>query len=50
MARDVDGELTTFEDIYGRDAAVMASFERPRIANRSRVQGEEIIPLEAPGA
>jgi murein L,D-transpeptidase YcbB/YkuD len=50
MARDVDGNLTTFEDIYGRDAAVMASFERPRMANRSRVQGEEIIPLAAPGA
>ncbi len=50
MARDVDGNLTTFKDIYGRDEAVMAAFERPRMANRSRVQGEEIIPLEAPGA
>ena len=50
MARDVDGKLTTFKDIYDRDAAVMASFERPRMANRSRVQGEEIIPLAAPGA
>ena len=50
MARDVEGNLTTFKDIYGRDAAVMASFERPRMANRSRIQGEEIIPLEAPGA
>ncbi|OBX18798.1 hypothetical protein A9995_09510 [Erythrobacter sp. QSSC1-22B] len=50
MARDVDGKLTTFKDIYDRDAAVMASFEKPRMANRSRVQGEKIIPLEAPGA
>ena len=50
MARDVDGKLTTFKDIYGRDEAVKAAFKAPRVAERSRVQGEEIIPLEAPGA
>lgn len=50
MARDVEGDLTTFEDIYDRDAAVIASFAAPRVAERSRVQGEKIIPLEAPGA
>ena len=50
MATDVNGELTTFKDIYGRDDAVKAAFAAPRVAERSRVQGEEIIPLEAPGA
>lgn len=50
MARDVQGKLTTFKDIYDRDAAVIASFAAPRVAERSRVQGEKIIPLEAPGA
>ncbi len=50
MAQDVNGKLTSFGDIYGRDAAVIAAFDAPRIANRSRVQGEEIIPIEAPGA
>ena len=50
MARDVDGKMATFKDIYDRDGAVLASFDAPRKANRSRVQDEEIIPLEAPGA
>jgi murein L,D-transpeptidase YcbB/YkuD len=50
MARDVDGKMATFDDIYDRDGAVLASFDAPRKANRSRVQDEEIIPLEAPGA
>ena len=50
MATNVDGKLTTFKDIYGRDDAVKAAFEAPRVAERSRVQGEEIIPIEAPGA
>ncbi len=50
MAQDVNGELKAFSDIYGRDAAVLAAFEAPRVANRSRVQGEEIIPIAAPGA
>ena len=50
MATNVDGKLTTFKDIYGRDEAVKAAFEAPRVAERSRVQGEEIIPIEAPGA
>src|SRR6187402_2216600 len=34
MARDIDGELKTFDDIYGRDAPVLASFEAPRVGNR----------------
>ncbi|MBN9505615.1 MAG: L,D-transpeptidase family protein [Altererythrobacter sp.] len=45
MARDIGGELKTFNDIYGRDAPVLASFERPRVANRARVTSEEVVPI-----
>ena len=46
IAQDIDGNLTTFQDIYGRDAAVISSFKKPRKPNRSRVTGEQIIPIE----
>lgn len=46
MAQDINGDLTTFEDIYGRDAAVLKSFQEARKPNRSRVTGEQIIPIE----
>ncbi|MEP2235812.1 MAG: L,D-transpeptidase family protein [Alteripontixanthobacter sp.] len=46
MAQDIEGELSTFADIYGRDAPVLASLDAPRKANRSRVTGEQIIPIE----
>ncbi|MEO6388876.1 MAG: L,D-transpeptidase family protein [Croceibacterium sp.] len=46
MARDIDGELKTFNDIYGRDAPVLASFSRPRVGNRSRVTNEEVIEIQ----
>jgi L,D-transpeptidase YcbB len=45
MARDIDGELRAFDDIYGRDGPVLASFERPRVGNRARVTSEEIIEI-----
>jgi murein L,D-transpeptidase YcbB/YkuD len=45
MARDIDGELKSFADIYGRDAPVLASFEAPRVGNRSRVTNEEVIEI-----
>src|SRR5690606_12441366 len=45
MARDIDGELKTFNDIYGRDAPVLASFEQPRVGNRARVTDEEVVPI-----
>jgi murein L,D-transpeptidase YcbB/YkuD len=45
MARDISGELKTFNDIYGRDAPVVASFEQPRVANRARVTSEEVVPI-----
>ena len=46
MARDIDGELKTFNDIYGRDAPVLASFNAPRVGNRSRVTTEEVIEIQ----
>jgi murein L,D-transpeptidase YcbB/YkuD len=50
MGRDINGELRTFSDIYGRDAPVLASLSQPRVANRARATSEEVIPIEAPGA
>jgi len=46
MARDIDGQLKTFNDIYGRDAPVLASFNAPRVGNRARVTSEEVIEIE----
>lgn len=45
MATNIDGQMTTFNDIYERDGAVLAAFEAPRKANRSRVTDEEIIEI-----
>jgi murein L,D-transpeptidase YcbB/YkuD len=45
MARDIDGTLRTFNDIYGRDAPVLASFNAPRVGNRARVTDEEVVPI-----
>jgi murein L,D-transpeptidase YcbB/YkuD len=45
MGVDIDGNLRTFEDIYSRDAPVLASLDQPRIGNRSRVTGEDVIEI-----
>lgn len=45
MATNIEGKMATFNDIYGRDAPVLASFGAPRKANRSRVTDEEIIEI-----
>ncbi len=50
MGRDINGELRTYEDIYERDAPVLASLDEPRVANRMRETSEEVIAIEAPGA
>ncbi len=50
MGTDIEGELRTFEDIYGRDAPVLASFDAPRVGNRARRTSEEVVAIEAPGA
>ncbi len=46
MAQDIDGELRTFKDIYGRDEAVLESFTMDRKPDRSRVTGEQVIEIE----
>ena len=46
MATDISGKLATFKDIYGRDAPVLASLDKPREGNRSNVTDEEIIVIE----
>lgn len=43
---NVDGEMTEFEDIYGRDAPVLASLEKPRVRDRSNVIDDEVIVIE----
>ncbi|MEL7690508.1 L,D-transpeptidase family protein [Citromicrobium bathyomarinum] len=45
MATNIDGKLATFNDIYERDEPVLAAFQAPRKANRSRVTDEEIIEI-----
>jgi len=50
MGRDINGKLRTFSDIYGRDAPVLASLQKPRMANRARQTSEEVVAIEAPGA
>lgn len=45
MASDVDGKMTTFADIYGRDAPVLASLDKPRQADRARQTDEEVVEI-----
>ncbi len=49
MARDIEGAMATFNDLYDRDAPVLASFKQPRVAVRQRVSDEEVVPLADPG-
>lgn len=46
MATDIEGKLSSFKDIYGRDDAVVASFNAARVADRPRVTDEQIIVIE----
>jgi murein L,D-transpeptidase YcbB/YkuD len=45
MGRDIEGNLRTFSDIYGRDAPVLASFDAPRVGNRARATSEEAVEI-----
>jgi murein L,D-transpeptidase YcbB/YkuD len=46
---DITGKLSTFTDIYGRDAPVLASFNQPRqLKTTQRTSNEEIIKLDNP--
>ncbi|MEP2550886.1 MAG: L,D-transpeptidase family protein [Marinomonas sp.] len=46
MATDIEGNLSTFKDIYGRDAPVLASLAKPRVQNRATTSDEEVIVIE----
>jgi murein L,D-transpeptidase YcbB/YkuD len=49
MARDIDGSLREFGDIYGRDKPVLDSFAAPRQPKTSQRQSDEpIIELDNP--
>ena len=49
MARDITGKLSKFNDLYGRDAAVLASFTKPRAEKTAqRISSEAIIKLDNP--
>ena len=46
---DINGKLSTFADIYNRDAPVLASFNQPRQPKTTqRTSNEEIIKLDNP--
>jgi murein L,D-transpeptidase YcbB/YkuD len=46
MASDINGQMATFKDIYGRDAKVLASLDKPRVRNRSATPTGEVIVIE----
>ena len=49
MAQDITGKLTSFNDLYGRDAPVLASFNQPRaMKTGQRTSTEAIIKLDNP--
>ena len=51
MAKDINGQLIAWPDIYGRDGAVLASFALPRQPKTGqRTSNEKVEAIEAPGA
>ncbi|EGD60136.1 hypothetical protein Y88_2010 [Novosphingobium nitrogenifigens DSM 19370] len=49
VARDVNGLMRSFPDLYGRDAKVIASFAQPRqLHTTQRKSTEEVIKLDNP--
>lgn len=49
MGQDITGKLRAFNDLYGRDAPVLASFQQPReLKTAQRTSNEEIIKLDNP--
>lgn len=46
MGTSINGVMQTYADIYERDAPVIASLAAPRVPDRSRVTGEQVIVLE----
>jgi murein L,D-transpeptidase YcbB/YkuD len=49
MAQNIAGKLATFNDIYGRDVPVLASFAKPReLKTTQRISDEPIVQLDNP--
>ncbi|MEY4055365.1 MAG: hypothetical protein RL519_700 [Pseudomonadota bacterium] len=49
MASDITGKMGRFNDLYGRDAPVLASFAAPRLAwDGKRKSSEAVIKLDNP--
>ncbi len=49
MGTAIDGTMRKFADIYGRDAPVLASFQKPREAKTTqRVTDEPVVQLDNP--
>lgn len=49
MGTNISGQLASFNDLYGRDAPVLASFDQPRqIKTTQRQSNEAIIKLDNP--
>lgn len=46
MATDINGQMATFKDIYGRDAPVLASLDKPRVRDRGTKPTSEVIVIE----
>ena len=46
MASDINGQMATFKDIYGRDVTVLASLDKPRVRERTYVPTDEVIVIE----
>lgn len=45
MGRDINGTLRTFNDLYDRDAPVLAALDAPRVANRARSSSEKVVKI-----
>jgi L,D-transpeptidase YcbB len=49
MAQSIEGRLSTFADIYGRDKAVLLSFTQPRqLKTTQRISDEPVVQLDNP--
>ena len=45
MGLDISGTLRTFNDLYSRDAPVLAALDAPRVANRARTSTEKVVKI-----
>jgi murein L,D-transpeptidase YcbB/YkuD len=49
MGLNVNGQMTTYKDIYGRDGAVLTSLHAPRVLHTTqRTSTQEVIVADDP--